>query len=129
MFAFLRPSGAGLSSDLPGVPHTENEEDLVKPGENVIAGLDSDSSVKPGELTFEEGKSHWTVFSENQRFADKMLIPDTAGGMGRHLGVFSCTMLMYSLLPVILMPFFHRICFQHRPYYWYRYFLHPIDYP
>ena len=33
-----------------------------------------------------------------------MLIPDTAGGMGRHLGVFSCTMLMYPLLLVILRP-------------------------
>jgi solute carrier family 7 (L-type amino acid transporter), member 9/15 len=35
---------------------------------------DNDSSLHPGELTFEE---------------------DTAGGMGRHLGVFSCTMLMF----------------------------------
>jgi hypothetical protein len=34
---------------------------------------DSDSSLHAGGLTFEE---------------------DTAGGMGRHLGVFSCTMLM-----------------------------------
>lgn len=40
----------------------------------VDAGLDSDetSDINPGGLTFEE---------------------DTAGGMGRHLGVFSCTLL------------------------------------
>lgn len=36
---------------------------------------DTDESVQPGELTLEE---------------------DTAGGMGRHLGLFSTTLLMYA---------------------------------
>lgn len=59
-----------------------------------------------------------------------MLIPDTAGGIGRHLGVFSCTMLMYPSLPAFLFTLFpYRICIQHRSYYWYRYILHPIDHP
>jgi hypothetical protein len=105
MFAFLRSSEAGLSSDLPGIAHTENEKDLVDPAECVIAGLDSDSNVNPGGLTFEEGKSCSTTFSASQRFADKMLIPDTAGGTGRHLGVFSCTMLMYAPFLANLKPF------------------------
>lgn len=73
MFAFLRSSEAGLSSDPSGVAYTENEKDLANPAESIIAGLDSDSNANPGELTFKE---------------------DTAGGMGRHLGVFSCTMLI-----------------------------------
>jgi hypothetical protein len=105
MFAFLRSSEAGLSSDPSGVAYTENEKDLANPAESIIAGLDSDSNANPGELTFKEGKSRLTVFSASQRFADKILILDTAGGMGRHLGVFSCTMLMYPLLLVVLKPF------------------------
>lgn len=130
MFAFLRSSETGLSSDPPGVAHGDNEKDLVNPAESAIAGLDSDSNINPGGLTFEEGKSYLTVFSVNQRFADKMSIPDTAGGMGRHLGVFSCTMLMYALLVILNSEFFfHRICFQHRSYYWHWYLLHPVDYP
>jgi solute carrier family 7 (L-type amino acid transporter), member 9/15 len=35
-----------------------------------------------------------------------MSIPDTAGGMGRHLGVFSCTMLMYPLLVILNLKHF-----------------------
>jgi hypothetical protein len=105
MFTFLRSSEAGLSSDPPGIAHTENEKDLVDPAECVIPGLYSDSNVNPGGLTFEEGKSCFTIFSASQRFADKMLIPDTAGGTGRHLGVFSCTMLMYPPFLVNLKPF------------------------
>ncbi len=101
MFAFLRSSEAGLSSDPPGVAHAENDKDLVNAAESVIARPDSDTNVNPGGLTFEEGGSCLTVFSASQRFADKMLILDTAGGMGRHLGVFSCTMLMYPLLLLI----------------------------
>ena len=55
MFAFLRSSDAGLSSDPPGVAHAENEKDFVNPAKGIIPGLDSDSNVNPGELTFEEG--------------------------------------------------------------------------
>ena len=71
MFAFLRSSESGLSSDPPGVAHSDNEKDLVNPAESVMARLDSDSNVNPGGLTFEEGKSCLTVFSASQRFADK----------------------------------------------------------
>lgn len=113
MSAFLCLSEAGLTSDQPGVAHTENEKDLVNPAESVIARPDPDSNANPGGLTFEEGKSRLTVFSASQRFADKMLIPDTAGGMGRHLGVFSCTMFMYphflAILKFLLIEFFSSI--------------------
>ncbi|KAI0272970.1 amino acid permease-domain-containing protein [Russula aff. rugulosa BPL654] len=54
MFAFLRSSESGLSSDPPGVAHSDNEKDLVNPAESVMARLDSDSNVNPGGLTFEE---------------------------------------------------------------------------
>ncbi|KAI0246926.1 amino acid transporter [Lactifluus subvellereus] len=47
-----------------------DEKDVGAPVEKIDPLIDSDTN--PGELTFEE---------------------DTAGGMGRHLGVFSCTML------------------------------------
>jgi hypothetical protein len=53
------------------------------------------AEVKTKELAFEEGgeeKSNDT--SEN--LTDSLA--DVAGGMGRHLGVFSCTMLMYCVL-------------------------------
>ena len=72
MFAFRRSFEAGLSSDAPSATHTENEKDVVNPAESVIAtGLDSDSNVNPGGLTFEEGKSCLTVFSANQRLLIK----------------------------------------------------------
>ena len=46
-----------------------------------------------GELTFEEGAGkHCCCLYES------FSMIDVAGGMGRHLGVFSCTMLMYVAL-------------------------------
>jgi len=71
MFAFRRSSEAGLSSDPPGVAHTENEKDLVNPTESFITGLDPNPNVNPGGLTFEEGKSRLTVFSASQRLLIK----------------------------------------------------------
>ena len=65
MFAFLRSSEGGLSSDSPNVAHAKNEQDLGKPTESVIAGLNSDSDVNPGELTFEEGKSRLTILCKS----------------------------------------------------------------
>jgi hypothetical protein len=106
MFAFLRSSEAGLSSDPPGVAHGDKEKDLVNLAESAVTGPDSDSNVNPGGLTFEDGKSCLTVLSASQRSANKMLILDTAGGMGRHLGVFSCTMLMYPLLVILNLKHF-----------------------
>ena len=47
-----------------------------------------------GELTYSEesaGKKTIVVIDLTDS------LPDVAGGMGRHLGVFSCTMLMYVL--------------------------------
>ncbi|KAI0294040.1 amino acid transporter [Multifurca ochricompacta] len=54
---------------------SDSKKDLGFVVENTDVGFDSDlaSDINPGELTFDE---------------------DTAGGMGRHLGVFSCTMLI-----------------------------------
>ena len=52
---------------------------------------------KTRELTYEEGgdsgEEKSTDVAEN--LTDSLA--DVAGGMGRHLGVFSCTMLMYVL--------------------------------
>lgn len=47
---------------------------------------------KTRELTFEEGAGEKTI-----DIATTDSLPDVAGGMGRQLGVFSCTMLMYVL--------------------------------
>jgi len=50
--------------------------------------------------------------------------------MGRHLGVFSCTMLMYptpSIFP--LLHFLAKTCPQHRSYHRHRYIFDTIDYP
>ncbi|KAF8469286.1 amino acid transporter [Russula ochroleuca] len=65
---------SGHSNEPTGVEYSHGEKEVAFAVEMVDAGSDSDitSDVNPGELTFEE---------------------DTAGGMGRHLGVFSCTML------------------------------------
>ena len=52
-----------------------------------------DPDLAPGELTYNEGTcSAWSSFElmNVSRIA-------TAGGMGRHLGVFTCTMLMYEV--------------------------------
>ena len=57
------------------------------------------AEVKTSELTFEDGGGEKPIdVAEN--LTDSL--PDTAGGMGRHLGVFSCTMLMYVLSNPIL---------------------------
>jgi len=69
---------SGYSHKLTGVDYSHGEKDdrrsVTFAAKMVDAGLDSDetSDINPGGLTFEE---------------------DTAGGMGRHLGVFSCTLL------------------------------------
>jgi len=52
------------------------EKQVDGPSSAIIDATFSEQEIKgPGDLTLEEG---------------------TAGGMGRHLGVFSCTMLMYA---------------------------------
>ena len=52
------------------------------------------AEVKTRELTFEEsGEDKSNDIPEN--LTDSLA--DVAGGMGRHLGVFSCTMLMCVL--------------------------------
>jgi hypothetical protein len=73
MSSFFRSTEIGLSNDPQGVVHRENDKDSGKPAESIVAGLDLDSTpnVNPGELTFEEGKSRWIVFSAGQRFANK----------------------------------------------------------
>jgi hypothetical protein len=73
MFSFLRSPEIGLSNDPRGIVHRENEKDSGNPAESVVTGLGSDPTpnVNPGELTLEEGTSHWIVFLASQRFADK----------------------------------------------------------
>ncbi|KAH9980758.1 high affinity methionine permease [Russula compacta] len=75
MFSFPRPTKGRLSGSPANVAHHGSKRDSSIVTEKDNPGLDSNltSSVNPGELTFEE---------------------DTAGGMGRHLGVFSCTLLI-----------------------------------
>ena len=49
------------------------------------------AEVKTKELAFEEGREEKSIdIAENVTDS----LADVAGGMGRHLGVFSCTMLM-----------------------------------
>lgn len=50
-----------------------------------------DSSLNPGELTFEEG-THIHCTDRCVTGTD-LGVSDSAGGLGRHLGVFSCTLL------------------------------------
>jgi hypothetical protein len=77
------------SSSLPNYPldskHPEASSDK--------SGAGDDSSihvVNPGgELTFEEGEYPYLNDS-----AHLPCFVDVQGGMGRHLGIFSCTMLM-----------------------------------
>jgi hypothetical protein len=54
------------------------------------------AEVKTIELIFEEGASGEEKTIDTADILTNSLT-DVAGGMGRHLGVFSCTMLMYVL--------------------------------
>ncbi len=58
--------------------------------------LSSDEVLNPGTLSFEEGMH--ILFNSRKSSVQiySFLTKDVAGGMGRHLGVFSCTMLMYA---------------------------------
>ena len=58
----------GSESSDPGIPSSEKDDKVV-----VDPGTAKNPELNPGELTFEE---------------------DTAGGLGRHLGVTSCTLLI-----------------------------------
>jgi hypothetical protein len=60
------------------------------------------AEVKAGELTVEEGASGEAKTIDTAEILTDSLA-DAAGGMGRHLGVFSCTMLMY-VLSYLLQP-------------------------
>ena len=54
------------------------------------------AEVKAEELTTEEGASgEEKPIDTAENLIDSLA--DVGGGMGRHLGVFSCTMLMYVL--------------------------------
>ena len=56
------------------------------------------AETKTRELTFEEGAGKNTTDIASIRYENPTdSLTDVAGGMGRHLGVFSCTMLMYVL--------------------------------
>ena len=48
------------------------------------------AEVKTEEHSFEEGGEEKSIETDS--------LADVAGGMGRHLGVFSCTMLMYVFI-------------------------------
>ena len=53
------------------------------------------AEVKARELSFEEGAEKKSTDIAYENLTDSLA--DVAGGMGRHLGIFSCTMLMYVL--------------------------------
>jgi hypothetical protein len=57
------------------------------------------TEVKTRELSFEEGAEKKSIDIATKYCYENLTDPlaDVAGGMGRHLGVFSCTMLMYVL--------------------------------
>jgi len=63
MFSFLRSSQAGLPDNPVDVANQKNEKDFGITAEKPLAELDSDlsSNVSPGERTFEESMSRWTV--------------------------------------------------------------------
>jgi hypothetical protein len=52
--------------------------------------------INPGELTFEEGTLVKPLSCRSSRNLTALVPPDTAGGIGRHLGIFDCTMIMYG---------------------------------
>ena len=92
MFSLFRNSGHSSEHVSP----VHEEKDIVFATEAVVAELDPDivSDINPGELTFEEGQSLSRSCQETRLTCEL----DTAGGMGRHMGVFSCTMLKYAVL-------------------------------
>ena len=63
MFSFLRSSQAGLPDNPVDVANRKNEKDFGITAEKPLAELDSDlsSNDSPGERTFEESMSRWTV--------------------------------------------------------------------
>ncbi len=83
------------TDELMGVGYSHNvgddKRDATLVEEMVDTGLNSDetSDMNPGGLTFEEGLSLQLCLQGSSLTCEL----DTAGGMGRHLGVFSCTML------------------------------------
>ena len=52
------------------------------------------AEVKTRELTFDSEESAGKKNIDIKNLTDDS-VADVAGGMGRHLGVFSCTMIMY----------------------------------
>ena len=65
-----------------------DSEDLV-----VDPATAADPELNPGGLSLEEGVYFIRTFRV-QRDDVQLVRADAAGGMGRHLGVFSCTLLM-----------------------------------
>ena len=54
------------------------------------------AEVKTRELTFDSEESAGKKNIDIKNLTDDSeSVVDVAGGMGRHLGVFSCTMIMY----------------------------------
>lgn len=103
--------GTGLSNRVaklfprssPASPGNESEERSSIPGsvdEKHPSKVDSasasdsnhaeDPTLAPGELTYDEG----TLVSQLPLAYRANVLLATAGGMGQHLGVFTCTMLM-----------------------------------
>jgi hypothetical protein len=119
----------GHSDDSERVGHIHNEKEFVVATEAVDARFEPDmvSDINPGELTFEEGQSLPQSCQETSLTCDL----DTAGGMGRHMGVFSCTMLKYaltSLQPPITIHYFSRYV-QRWSHHRHWYIRHPIVHP
>jgi hypothetical protein len=106
----------------------DDDKDIIIATETLDVRSDPDMApdINPGGLTFEEGQLSEKTWEENHLIC----VLDTAGGMGRHLGVFSCTMLKYMLAPPyhFFFPIFsrHDQCWLHHRHW---YILHSIVYP
>ena len=64
-------------------------------------------TTSTGELTFEKPEGAGEKDFDNDLLTNSDTLADVAGGMGRHLGVFSCTMLMYVFSYPIPVHYYH----------------------
>lgn len=90
-----RPSVPGSADN---VESALDEKHPSKDGTVLSTSVDNDQdfedpSLAPGELSYDEGVYSYS-FCQLHVVTDLPWFTATSGGMGRHLGVFSCTMLM-----------------------------------
>ena len=84
------PRDASLSDDV-DVKDGAFSEKPDKGDTTVVLAGEVDAGLESGTLTLAEGM----ILSSPMFRVSNAFATDAAGGMGRHLGVFSCTLLMY----------------------------------